>query len=504
MAKVTFELVKAAVPDRYRRHSWAREYARCDLARPASELTIIAELMSTLPWLENAVQRDGSLYFSLQHDQSWLIQKRALHAALAIARRHVGETLTTLTTDTPAKAVEPYFIHQFALHHRSAYAHVAGGGGTWMMPDGHYGAGFAVDEMEDGSFFGYFLTPHTYRDSNRVLAASLLACILPEAGIGQVYTMSYNEIDIARNVPGLADHAVMAYSAAEQLIRAYKNEISALQWGGAPSAFLEEDDDARDLLLEQVRAGATITRTVREETDHDDYGGAMAYELSDGTPLAPHLVQRLINADIVRPLGWPLDCRREPGAPLAPLVFNPKVEASALTGRKSCVRFRAFQSYCPQRRHDNDGECAHPASRSDTCSEETCPITIQAYSEDVSLYGRGFADDPAFEEADWERDPLVRAIHPNTERSFAWRAAGEQALEAVVNQVLHSHFQLGVKRHLFGSENMAAVRKAIDESYLVLDEEMPGLGVIVKASDDLVRKVEMAKASQGEKNNVDA
>src|SRR3546814_9574679 len=80
---------------------------------------------------------------------------------------------------------------------------------------------------------------------------------------------------------------------------------------------------------------------------------------------------------------------RDPDAPTVPLVSYPKVDAAALVGRSECVRFQAFQSYCPQRRRDGDNECAHNLSRSYRCSEETCPIVTQVYVEDGGRLGYG-------------------------------------------------------------------------------------------------------------------
>src|SRR3546814_7209139 len=75
------------------------------------------------------------------------------------------------------------------------------------------------------------------------------------------------------------------------------------------------------------------------------------------------------------------------------------------------------------------------------------------------------SDLPAFDDANCERDTLVRPIHPNTTRSSAWRSAGVQQVEAVVNQVLHAKYRLGIEggRYLFGAENERAVRQAIAE-----------------------------------------
>src|SRR3546814_11287529 len=110
---------------------------------------------------------------------------------------------------------------------------------------------------------------------------------------------------------------------------------------------------------------------------------------------------------------------RDPDAPTVPLVSYPKVDAAALVGRSECVRFQAFQSYCPQRRRDGENECAHNLSRSYRCSEESCPNVTPGYADvGVSLgYGTSFEEAPAFDDATRERDNLVRHISPNRQRT---------------------------------------------------------------------------------------
>src|SRR3546814_8975274 len=94
----------------------------------------------------------------------------------------------------------------------------------------------------------------------------------------------------------------------------------ALQWGGAPSAFLDEDDDARDLLLADVLAGIPISRTSREDADYNDVDGTYIFSLPDGSELRHYIVARPINDDVLKPPGWPLSMNRTPDAPTVPLV----------------------------------------------------------------------------------------------------------------------------------------------------------------------------------------
>jgi len=505
MAKVNFELVQAAIPNPQRGYCSKTEYARCDLARPAAELRAIAHLMDSLDWVDRAVEHDGALYVQTDYRVPWLVQERAFRAALAIARREVTATLDVLTTQTPEKSVRPTYSAEYVSYHKGASASVRGtrvgdvtycNGGTYLMPEGHYGPGFAVHPVEDGRLQGYFVTSDRYDRKPETLAAALLATVLPGAGIGACHEMSYHEFDLEVDAEALADHAVAAYRAASTMIVKFRRECGQAQWGGKPSVFTDEDDAARDWLLAQVRAGATIDRVRRVGASYNDCDGVCEFTLSDGTPLAHYIVTRLQNSEAVLPLGYPFDHSRQPDEPLVPLVYNPKLDKELVAPRTRCVPFQAFQSYCAHRRRDGDRECAHPTGGGDYCGAGYCPITSQVYAEDVGSYGLDFRDDPAFDDHDWERDSMVRALHRNTERSYAWRAAGEDAVLAIVNQVIHAKYGMGIECHLYGPENMRAVRQGIADGWLVVEQEMPDFGVVVKLSESTIAKVEEQRAAR--------
>src|SRR3546814_20824928 len=91
-------------------------------------------------------------------------------------------------------------------------------------------------------------------------------------------------------------YGAVAYVEASALIEAARREVAALQWGGAPSAFLDEDDDARDLLLADVLAGIPISRTRREDADYNDVDGTYIFSLPNGRALQHHIFARLIHA----------------------------------------------------------------------------------------------------------------------------------------------------------------------------------------------------------------
>lgn len=495
MAKVNFERVSACITDQGYGDCHSKEWARCDLALPAGELRAIAGVLDALTWIEQAAEDGGALYIRLSYDKAWLLQERAFHAGLAIARRLVAESLQRLRHDDIPTTPKPQYVQDHPLYYRGAYTSLPGNSGSYVMPEGHYGAGFVMVEDEEGLPRGYFLTSDRYDDKKKPLATALLAALFPALGIKTWQRLkSYGEVEMLVSRDDIEKYGAAAYAEASSLIELARQEVANLQWGGAPSAFLDEDDDARDLLLAGVLAGAAISRTPREDADYNDVDGTFVFSLPDEAELPHYIVERLINAEVVKPLGWPLSIDRDPDAPPAPLVFCPKVDAAALVGRSECVHFQAFQSYCPQRRRDGDNECVHNLSRSCRCSEETCPIVTQVYVEDGGSwgYGNSFEEEPAFDDSNCQRDTLVRPIHRNTTRSGAWLSAGVQQVEAVVNQVLHALLRFGVEggRHLFGSENDRAARQAIDEGHLILDEEMPGFGIVVRASPSLLAKVE--------------
>src|SRR3546814_4031220 len=92
--------------------------------------------------------------------------------------------------------------------------------------------------------------------SKNPLATALLAALFPELGIETWQRLkSYGEVEMLVSRDDMEKYGAVAYVEASALIEAARREVAALQWGGAPSAFLDEDDDARDLLLADVQTG---------------------------------------------------------------------------------------------------------------------------------------------------------------------------------------------------------------------------------------------------------
>lgn len=506
MSKVNFERIQASIPDD-RHMLFIRDFIRCDLARPAPELAIIACLLATQDWIRNAAEHDGAIYLRDEQNAPWMAIERSLHQALNIARKYVTEAILALKTRPIPSSVTPIYVSESDIYQSGPKAivwrhesgtRISDRGGMYHMPKDCCEQGFAVHRNEDGSFSGYFLKSPSYDSTPESIAVNLLKIVNPQAGITAQKPHRFDGIGIANPTDGLADLAVMCMKYAQTIIVQYKEEIKALQWEGKPSVFTDEDDDARDLLVQEVRNGAIIHQVVKDDSCHYDIYGRYNYTLSDGTELSAMIVRRLINSRILICEGDPFAAHKE-GEPLPSLILNPKAKETAFIGRTSAVRFKSFESYCSKRRYDNHTECAHPSSRSDYCSARSCPLLMQVYSEDVGYGSYQFEDDPAFDSYDWDRDPLVRALHPNTTRSYAWRASGEEAIVAVTNQMLRSHFGLGIERHMFGKENERAVLAAVEAGYLIIDERLAGFGMIVRASQDLIKKME-TQISESEKH----
>lgn len=499
MSKVNFDLVKAKIEDQRYGNSYAHTWARCDLALPAHEIRVIAGIIDSLDWIEQAAELDGALYIRVNSYSPWLAQERTFHALLAVARKMAKTEINRLKAENPDETPRAVREEGHPLYRSVSYASIAGEDAYYAMPNDYYGPGFEIHKDKEGSVTGYFLSRDTHDFYKKPLASALLASIFPKLGI-QTWSRlkSYGEIEITASpevvdnlleTARLRDYGAACYKCANALIEDFRKEVFAMQWRGKPSVFLDEDDDARDWLVSAVKEGAKIIRTQRPDREYDDIQGSWECELEDGTQLAPYIVARLQNSEIINPEGYPFQQRNASGD-LLPLEYNQKSAKKNFEPRSECVPFQAFQSYCAYRRHGDWEECAHPKTCSDNCGTENCPLVTQVYSDDVGEYGNTFSEDPAFDYDDWERDTMVYSLHPNTKRSFAWKAAGENAVLALVNTLIYDTYSLNVPQRLFGNENAKAVKQAIEEGWLTRVSEMPGLGIVARLSDKTIATVE--------------
>ena len=490
MSGITFErAAKRLDHPRYGIHH-SHDFAACSLARPIGELRALASMIGVLPWTGDTFVRDATLYIHLDYRAPYAAQERSFHAILGIAREMLDEAVRHLRTTTPKVTPEPFLDESGDPYRRYASCYLKDGG-VMRMPKDHYGAGFTVVREKDG-LRAYFLTSDSYDCDTKPLAATLLGLVMPEIGIGACQEMSYGETAIERTVDGLRDMGVMCHDMAYSLHKRFKDRVGALQWGGQPSSFTDEDDDARDLLLARMRAGETVLRTRREDAGYNDIEGNWTYTDGDGLELSGEIVERLLHARLIQAEDGPFG---DSNALVAPADAKDK----GAEPRKRTVRFQAFQSYCQHRRHWEETECTHRDNHcgGDRCSEGACPLVSQVYSGDYGdSWQRRFDDDPAFNPDDrYDHDPLVIAHHRNTERSFAWRSAGQDGMLAVVNTVLSSHFNYGAP-FLVEASLHAHAHAAVAAGHLEIVNDMPGFGLVMKPTGALLETVAEQRAAR--------
>lgn len=479
----------------YTNHGWVK----CNFSAPESSLILIASLLKTIPWLEDAKVEDSSLFMKITHDGLWLLHERSLHNALKIAREEINKVFENSNKFKPEIFLEVILDDKEKGYLYSGSKAVSSTGqGFYKIaePDKKYSSSFVV-EKNDEKYLGYYVTSSSRYGINpeRKIAVDILRLMLPEAGIGVLQETSYGEIPIEVRVEDIEIKAMQAYSMAFYLVKNFSKRLTNLEWGGAPSAFLEEDNDARDMLLQRMKNGEKIQRTRMDLSRiNGERHGYCKYHIGD-EEIAPHVALRLMYGGAIKTeAAW--DRVNEP---LSDLVFDPRYSKDLEDQRSNAVQWQSFSNYCQYRRRDNDCECSNRKMRADVCSEMHCPLVSQIYSEETGIYQRSFENDPAFDsDRDWEKDFLVRALHPNTKRSFAWRASGEDAEIAVVNQALHSHLVYRAP-FLFGKEVEKAVRRAAEKGYLDITEEMEGFGTVAKPSELILEKIKETRNIDVEK-----
>ena len=477
----------------------SKDHIACDLARPEAELRAIAVLMNVVPWIDGATVQDGVLYLGNDHKVPYVLQERALHTILAMARATLATGLAEMRKLGLEPAPVPTHRKDYQSSPRCAYASTRKSG-YFDMPPSEYCPGLVLVE-EEGEQLGYFLS-YSYHDRETApLAAAMLAMTMPEAGVGKVRLLSYQEFPVARDVPGIRDMGSAAYRVAKGMTAQIKRQATALQFEGMPSAFTDEDDDARDVLLSQVAAGAKVLRDRIEDADGYDANAKWRYALEDGSPLSAEIVERLTKAGLLAPEDGRYGNSRT-------LVAADNIPKAALSPRANAVPFQSFQSYCRYRRHPDDGcgECVHKGNRwsDDQCLAEACPILAQVYSaEEGRSFERRFDEDPAFNShllrESGETDPLMVAISRGTERSHAWKAAGQGRVMGVINQVLGAHFAYGTPL-LLESFHERAIKEAVSQGWLAMKplEALDGgrMGIVAEPTDRLLAEVAAMKAAQ--------
>lgn len=502
MSRVSF--AKKTGRMRHPQHGMSHDhrFIACDLARPASELACIGALMSSVAWIQESMVVDGTLYIRNDHNVPFLLQERALYHVLDIARGVLAEGLAVIPgeREKPAPTVEinedvycarPNAYVQCVDDHRRPE--------KYAVPAGCYEPTMMVVERQ-GRLQGHMLVSERHDDSRRSLAVHLIDLLTPEAGVQLADRQVFEEMYLARRVDGIEDLGAACLRIGGGMIAAMKDRVRKLQYEGRPTAFLDEDDDARDVLLGLMADGATLTRSRIEEDEYDFFGRepTVGYALDDGSEAPHHVVQRLREAGLVIPSDG-----RWGESPT--LVAVEGLTREQLRPREKTVSFDMFQNACRFRRHPDDGEHECVSARhhgyNSYCEAEACPLLDRVHENEFGdAFGgrRPIRDDPAFNRHDLDERPdsVMVARHPNTRRSYAWRYAGESRIHGIINQVLGAHFTCGIPM-LVEAMHDAAVDQAVAEGWVVVNERSP-LGSVTQVTEKLLDEVRRHQAGSQE------
>jgi len=508
MSRIAFTKTTGRMPHPQYGMSHSHEFIACDLARPAAELAAIGALMSSIAWVDETMVHDGKLYVRSDYGVPFLLQERALHRVLDIARAVLAEGLAVIPGERakPAPVAEinddvycsrpNAYVQQADDHRRSE---------KYAVPEGCYEPTMMIVERQ-GRLQGHMLVSDRYDRSRSSLAVHLIDMLTPEAGIESADRQVLEEMYLARRVDGIEDLGAACLRVGGGMIAAMKDRVRRLQYEGRPTAFLDEDDDARDVLLGLMSDGATLTRIRIEEDEYDfsDTEPTVGYHLEDGSEAPYHVVQRLREAGLVIPSDgrW---------GDSATFVAIEGLTREQLRPREKTVSFDMFQNACRFRRHPDDGEheCAsrdHHGYNS-YCEAQACPLLDRVHENEFGdAFGgrRPIDDDPAFNyhELDERPDSVMVARHPNTRRSYAWRYAGESKMHGIINQVLGAHFTYGIPM-LVEAMHDAAVDQAVAEGWLAINERN-ALGSVARVTDRLLGEVERQRAAHAQAVPTDA
>ncbi|MFZ3482220.1 hypothetical protein [Sphingomonas sp. 3-13AW] len=500
MSKIIFSKVEKGLPHPMYDLHHSREFIRCDLARPKAELEAIAALMTTVVWIEDPMVLDATLYISSRYNVPFEFEERALHPLLKIARDVLAEGTAALPVELTKPWQRPEPCKDLWCPRPSAYVSAPEDPQKlvkYAMPAGCYEPAMLVSEIE-GRFVGFFLTSDRHSRPEKKLAASLIALSTPEARVEPTPEHVHGDVYVGNPIDGIEGIGAACLKVAIGTIAAMKDRVRRLLYEGHPSAFLDEDNDARDVLLSLMAEGATLECTPAEDRSDDffDLEPYARYRFADGTEAPYHLVQRLRQAGLVHPADgeWGRS---------STFVAADCLRKSALQPRSEAVSFDLFQSGCRFRRYPDDGEreCSAPnrGGCNADCMAEYCPLLKRVYEAEYGDSFRRFGslvDEPAFEfhHLDQRPDPLMAAIHPNTRRSFAWRNAGSDRMFGIINQVLGSHLTYGVPL-LVEALHEAAVDRAVAEGWLAVDDRN-ALGAVVRVTDKLLGEVDRQREAR--------
>lgn len=290
-------------------------------------------------------------------------------------------------------------------------------------------------------------------------------------------------------IPGFVDIEI-ATDAADLAEKAWKwgqrqlsKKIQELPYGGADSNYEPEFNDERDRALAKIASGAKLA--IEFDSSNRRMGSI------DGQSVDPVVVDRLLASRLLEIVGDRFAHRRvEPRH--FELKKGLKLSDRQLRPRNFSVSFRSFETYCPHRRHWSENECLHKEGSRNCCAASTCPLVEAVYLSDADRHG-SVHDEPHFNAYDENWDTQVVAIHRNTERSSAFRSAGRQRVEAIV-QIAANAYASGIANYLVGDSQKTAAEEAIEAGYLTLVENNQ-IGIIVTLSPSIIAQIKTRKVA---------
>ena len=445
---------------------WSMDCLRCDLARPVDELKVLAGIISHAHVFDAWV-RDAALHLRAGDCDAFEIVERSARWQIEAARSALAQVLAAPDELSAGLLASPRTwpdAVQWELH-RTPHRH--------DVPEGYGGEACFVHVEHEG------VLPISWHIQERMTPPGLAEGVAGMFGILSGRTAQEEEWPFRFSVERRHFDFNTAWNFANAALRMTKTAIAlgrariqSLPAKGEPSMFTPEDNDARDILLAAVAGGGSIDVVIPE----DDDGWICTMQ---GEPVPEYLVRRLLSAR------WLESTERGWRSRTSFVLYQhaPKATPRELAPRDHSVSFAAFASWCRYKGHSDAGkECSH-SKKYDAynCGVHGCPLVTPVYRREVSSAD----DDPVFGWGDDTLDVMVTADDVRTERSAAWRAAGRQRIEAIVNLVAGSYLRYDAP-YLCDEALAKAAREAVEQGHLEIVEEtelgpVVALGAVLKA-----------------------
>lgn len=457
--------------------SWATDCLRCDLARPADELKVLAAIVSAA-YVFDAWVIDAALHLRLHSgdcDAPEVVERLARWHVDA-ARAALAQVLSAPDPLSASLLASPRTwpdAVQLELHRTPD---------RYDVPEGYGGeACFVHVEDEGGLPVSWYIHDYTTPRGLPEAVAGMVGLLCGRSAQTEEWPLRISVERRHFDFNTAWNFANAALRMAKAALAAGKARIKALPAKGEPSMFTPEDNDARDILLAAVVVGASVDVVVPENRD----GWICTLQ---GEPVPEYLVRRLLSARWLESTerGW------STATSFVLSGYAPKATPRQLAPREHAVSFAAFASWCRYKGHTDDArECGHPKKwDADNCGVHGCPLVTPVYRHEVSSAD----EDPVFGWTDESLDVMVTADDVRTERSAAWRAAGRQRVEAIVNLVAGSYLRYNAS--FICDEALAkAAREAVEQGHLEIVEETT-LGPIVRLGAVLKDRCDAMRAQQ--------